>query len=382
MKPDSLDISFTVPFTHRVRFTDDVFGSDVHVLLDVLHALDAAPARVLACVESAVDAAAGLTATLRGWAARHADRVELIDVLSLPGGEALKNDPAALRLVLQAILDGNVDRQSYLLAIGGGAFLDAVGLAAALAHRGIRLVRLPTTTLSQADSGIGVKNAVNFFGKKNWLGTFTVPWAVINDRALLRTLADRDWRAGFSEAVKIALLKDSALFDQLCRAAPAIHHRDWPASFPILHRSALLHLEHIARGGDPFESREARPLDFGHWSAHRLEAMTNFTLRHGEAVAVGLAIDVAYSRRLFGFPPAREQQLLRCLLDLGLPLHHPALADADSLLSGLEEFRQHLGGRLTLTLLRDVGQPIDVHEIDLPTMRHAIEAVRTAASLT
>ena len=90
--------------------------------------------------------------------------------------------------------------------------LDAVGFAAAIAHRGIRLVRLPTTTLAQADSGVGVKNGVNLFGKKNWLGAFAVPWAVLNDTALLATLPDRDFVAGFSEAVKVALLKSPEVF--------------------------------------------------------------------------------------------------------------------------------------------------------------------------
>ncbi len=112
-----------------------------------------------------------------------------------------------------------------MVVIGGGAVLDAVGFAAAIAHRGIRLVRLPTTTLGQADSGIGVKNSVNLFGKKNWIGTFAVPWAVINDAALLGTLSDRDFICGFAEAVKVSLLKDAAMFGQLCSSAGEIRRR-------------------------------------------------------------------------------------------------------------------------------------------------------------
>jgi 3-dehydroquinate synthase len=260
--------------------------------------------------------------------------------------------------------------------IGGGAVLDAVGFAAAIAHRGLRLVRLPTTTLAQADSGVGVKNAVNLFGKKNWLGTFAVPWAVINDTALLATLPDRDFVCGFSEAVKVSLLKDPAMFAALCSSAGAIQHRDLSAALPMIRASAEWHRRHITRGGDPFEAREARPLDFGHWSAHKLEAMTDFRLRHGEAVAIGLAIDTIYSSMVLGLPRAEADRVLRCLVDLGFALNHPAVHDTSSLFQGLEEFRQHLGGRLTLTMLRGVGDPIDVHEIDEPRMLASIDELK------
>ncbi|MEL7240471.1 MAG: 3-dehydroquinate synthase, partial [Planctomycetota bacterium] len=307
---------------------------------------------------------------------RHTDRVDVVAApLLLRGGEACKNDPALIDELLAAIHDANLDRRSYVLAIGGGAVLDAAGYAAAIAHRGVRLIRLPTTTLAQDDSGVGVKNAINHFGKKNWLGTFAVPWAVINDAALLRTLPDAEFRAGFSEAVKVALLKDARFFDEICNNATAIAARDEVASQSAIRQSARLHLDHITRGGDPFETREARPLDFGHWSAHKLEPMTDFRLSHGVAVGIGLAIDCLYSRRMFGFDDA--PRVLRCLRDLKLPLSHAALTRVDELLAGLEEFRQHLGGRLTITMLGGVGEPIDVHTIDTDVMRQCIAEVRS-----
>ena len=378
--PDSIDVPFAVPFTHRLRFTEDVLGADDRALLGLLEAAPGTPARVLAVVEAGIESASGVVQRLRSLASRHADAVKLVDVRTLPGGEPVKKDPLAVLPVLEAIRDGNLDRRNYVLVIGGGALLDAVGVAAALAHRGVRLVRIPTTTMGQADSGIGVKNAINFFGRKNWIGTFAVPWAVINDAALLATLPDRDFRCGFAEAVKVSLLKEPAFFDRLCADAGRIARRDRAASDFAIRRSAYWHLTHITRGGDPFETREARPLDFGHWSAHRLEAMTDFEVRHGEAVAIGLAIDCAYSRMVHGLPRESERRVVRCLAALRLPLHHPALGDAEALLGGLEEFRQHLGGRLTVTMLRDVGQPIDVHEIDRAVMRRAIESVGAAAA--
>ena len=375
------DADFAVPFRHRLRFTADVLGDDADVLLDCLHPTDAR-VRVLVCVDEGV--AGGdptLVPRLDAFFETHADRVERVaDPVLISGGEACKIGGGDVDKVLAAINDNNIDRRNYVLVVGGGAVLDAVGYAAAVAHRGVRLVRLPTTTLAQDDSGIGVKNAVNLFGKKNWQGSFAVPWAVINDEKLLETLPDREFRNGFSEAVKVALLKDADFFQDICDNATKIANRDPDASRRAIEQSALWHLRHITRGGDPFEMLEARPLDFGHWSAHKLEPMTDFALRHGEAVAIGLAIDCLYSVETQGLDPSCAEQVIRCLLDLQLPLDHPALEREDEIMQGLEEFRQHLGGRLTITLLRAPGDPVDVHEIDDVVMRQCIRDLRERAS--
>jgi 3-dehydroquinate synthase len=374
----SLDVPFSVPFVHRVRFTRDVLGADVEVLLDVLEPSEGRPPRVQFWVDECLLAARPeLPGRLKALA-RGRDKCLVLTgkVQVVPGGEACKNDVHILERMLKVFHAADLDRRSYVVAIGGGAVLDAVGFAAAIAHRGIRLVRLPTTTLAQADSGIGVKNSVNLFGKKNWIGTFAVPWAVINDASLLATLSDRDFRCGFAEAVKVSLLKSPAFFDELCRAAPRIAARDLDAALPAIQASARLHLEHITRGGDPFEMLEARPLDFGHWSAHKLESLTCFRLRHGEAVAIGVAIDSVYSALMHGLPAADAQRVLAALTDLGFTLSEPALDEPAPLFDGLEEFRQHLGGRLTLTMLSGVGRPIEVHEVDRTCIRQAIRQVQ------
>ena len=144
--------------------------------------------------------------------------------------------------------------------------LDAVGFAASIAHRGVKVLRFPTTTLAQDDAGIGVKNGVNHHNEKNWQGVFAVPTAVINDFSLLSSLSDRDWRSGFSEAVKVALLKDAGEFERLEQHAGAIARRAEAESQRAIIRSAELHWRHIVEGGDPFEDEIARPLDYGHWS--------------------------------------------------------------------------------------------------------------------
>ncbi|WP_436716508.1 3-dehydroquinate synthase [Roseiconus lacunae] len=367
------DVSFAVPFVHRVRTTLDLSGNDFDVLADLLRPGGSGPAKVLLIAERAVATASEHVQEIAEQL-QDCDTVALVDhAMLLEGGEAIKNDDSGVDAVLAKINAHDLDRRSYIVAIGGGAFLDAVGYAAAIAHRGIRLVRLPTTTLAQGDSGVGVKNAINYFGKKNWVGTFAVPWAVINDAALLDTLPDRDFYSGFSESVKVTLLKSREEFEWLCDHAERIRSREMSAASRAIAVSCKLHLRHITEGGDPFEMLEARPLDFGHWSAHKLEPITDYAIRHGEAVGIGVAIDCFYSHLTLGFPIEDVHRTCRCLHEMGLPLWHEALSPLDRLLGGLEEFRQHLGGRLTITMLREVGESVNVHEIDTDKMAKAIE---------
>lgn len=373
------DIQFNVPQVHRLRMTADVAGEDFAELASVLEPGNEGPARVLLVADQSVASASDRVARIAGRLAESKSIDLVAPTVIVPGGEEIKNSDAVVNRLLELINDHSLDRRSYIVAVGGGAMLDATGYAAAIAHRGIRLVRLPTTTLAQADSGVGVKNAINHFGKKNWVGTFAVPWAVINDADLLQTLPDRDFRSGFSEAIKVSLLKSREDFEWLCRNAEKIRERDMSVATRAIDQACLLHLRHITEGGDPFEMLEARPLDFGHWSAHKLEPITHYEVRHGEAVAIGVAIDCLYSSLKFGFPEADAMKVCTSLQRLGLSLFHEALEPFDRLLDGLEEFRQHLGGQLTITMLQGVGRPINVHEIDREVMRTAIERLREFA---
>ncbi len=377
-----LDVPFAASFVHRLRFTNDVFGDDQGVLADLLEPSADQPARVQFWVDANVaDTQPGLLERIVAFSRNHPERFVLEQPIQLvPGGETIKNDWQHIMRMLEAMNRANLDRRSYVVVLGGGAVLDAVGFAASIAHRGIRLVRLPSSTLGQGDSGVGVKNGVNLFEKKNWLGAFATPWGVINDAGLLASLSDRDFICGFSESVKVAMLKDRVMFDRLCQFAGRIRQRDMSVAWPMLYDSARLHLDHITRGGDPFETRIARPLDFGHWSAHRLESMTGFRLRHGEAVAIGVAIDTVYSSLVLGLPPSDADRAIGCLHDLGLSLDDPALEATDDLFRGLEEFRQHLGGRFTLTMVDAIGHSVDVHEIDWQHMLRALQRVQSAIS--
>jgi len=387
---NTLEHEIRVTFRYPVYFSRDVFvSSNPLVLKAAPSAVAPKPARILFVLDGGVaEAHPGLQDRVAQYCRDHAGALELAaPVLVIPGGEQSKNDQGPTGRVLQAIHDASLDRHSYVGAIGGGAVLDVVGYAAAMAHRGIRLIRFPTTVLAQDDSAVGVKNGINAFGQKNYLGTFAPPFAVINDTTFLHTLPDRHWRAGVSEAIKAALIKDRSFFDFLEEHAAAIKARDLAAMEQVIRRCAVLHLSHIATGGDPFELGSSRPLDFGHWSAHKLEQLTDHRLSHGEAVAIGMALDTTYSY-LAGFLPEDDwRRIISILPALGLSVYVPeidqhldTLADGsthpDSVLRGLDEFREHLGGSLTILMLRSIGAPFDVHDIRRDVMIRSIGVLR------
>ncbi|EAR15212.1 3-dehydroquinate synthase [Robiginitalea biformata] len=371
-----IEKTFNVPFRHRLLFTRGVFNPENQLLADLLHAYrPGVSVKTLFVLDSGVQKAhPGLENAIQTYCGKYPEQMKCADVLVVPGGESAKNSEGPTNRVLKAIENHGICRHSVVVAIGGGAVIDMAGYAAAIAHRGVQLIRIPTTVLAQNDAAVGVKNGINFYGKKNFLGTFAVPQAIINDRDFLETLEDRDWIAGSAEAVKVALIKDAPFFEFLEREAQALRRRDPGPMQELIFRCAELHMEHIAGGGDPFEAGSSRPLDFGHWSAHKLEHLTGYGLRHGEAVALGMALDVRYSHRLGMLEPRETQRILDLLTNLGFDLHLPDLGPdgSQNLLQGLEEFREHLGGVLTITLLEGIGRKRDVHEIDRDIMAAAI----------
>lgn len=384
----TLEQTVPVTFRYAVQFTHGLFAPHNPALRATLTgtAGEGEVAKVLCVVDAGVlRAFPDLEGQIGAYFAHHGDALHLVaPPLTVPGGEGVKADTTHVTRVQDAIHAHGIDRHAYVVAVGGGAALDMVGFAAATAHRGVRLVRVPTTVLAQNDSGVGVKNSVNAYRKKNWLGTFAPPHAVLNDLDFLAALEDRDWLGGLAEAVKVALLKDAAFFAWLERNAGALVARDLGAMEHAVYRCAELHLAHIAGSGDPFEMGSSRPLDFGHWAAHKLESLTNYALRHGEAVAVGLALDCTYAALRGLLPEADGQRVLRLLLALRLPVYVPELgtsaqdpADPASVLSGLNEFREHLGGRLTIPLLTGIGHATEVHEMDLGLLRRAVGVLQT-----
>jgi 3-dehydroquinate synthase len=363
---------FAVAYEYPVYFTERLFDPVNPVLLEAMTRLE--PGRRHRCLmfvdDGLLGARPGLADEVVAYFRKHARKLALVAApIRVPGGEQVKNELFFVEQMQRQVFEHAIDRHSYVIAVGGGALLDAVGLVAATTHRGVRLIRVPTTVLAQDDSGVGVKNGVNLYGVKNFCGTFAPPFAVLNDLDLLTALAERDKIAGMAEAVKVALIRDADFFAWLEQNGDELITFARPALAAMIRRCAELHMRQIAHGGDPFETGSARPLDYGHWSAHKLESLTKHHLRHGEAVAIGIALDARYSVLAGLLPAGQEERICALLEHLGFRLWHPALEATRTdgslaVLEGLREFREHLGGELTVTLLADVGGGIEVHEID------------------
>ena len=363
---------FQVNFEYPVYFTRDVFDLANPLFADALSRLEPGQRQRFVCyVDDGLAAARpSLCKRLTAYAEHFSNQLELLGEPRLvPGGEGIKNDAELIDALHREVYRLGVDRHSYVVGIGGGAVLDFLGYMAATAHRGVRHVRVPTTVLAQDDSGVGVKNGVNAFGVKNFVGTFSPPFAVINDLDLLDTLDPRDKRAGMAEAVKVSLIRDPEFFDWMEANARQLSDFEADAVEWLIRRCAELHMRHIGTGGDPFEVGSARPLDFGHWAAHKLESLTAHALRHGEAVAIGMALDTRYSVAKGHLSGGSDDRICRLLEQLGFRLWHPALGERGDdgvhhVLRGLREFREHLGGELTITLLDAIGTGTEVHEMD------------------
>lgn len=369
----TLQQHFTVSYSYPVIFTRDLFAPHNPVLADVVRQGGHEHNRALVVLDSEI---ARLNPVLLERICKYGEQYHhLLEFVTPPfivrGGEVCKHEPVEVERIHGLVERHRLCRHSFIIAIGGGAVLDAVGYAAATAHRGVRLIRLPTTVLAQNDAGVGVKNGINAFGRKNFLGTFVPPFAVINDSDFLSLLQPRDLRAGIAEAVKVALIRDRPFFDELYAERHALASFEPSAMERMIIRCAELHLQHIAGGGDPFEFGSSRPLDFGHWNAHKLEELTRSELRHGEAVAIGIALDSVYSHQSGLLGDLDLHRILTLLGDLGFALYHPSLSWLD-VEKSLQEFREHLGGQLSIPLLAGIGNKVEAHAIDTVLMKRCI----------
>ncbi|GJN45698.1 MULTISPECIES: 3-dehydroquinate synthase [Pseudomonas] len=374
-----LEGSFTVTYRYPVLFTEHLFAANNDCLHRQLTDNGTRPASAMVFADAdLLRSNPALAAQIQGYFQSRASDLKLLaDPIAVPAGESCKT-PDVLQRLYGQMLEHGLDRHCYVLALGGGALLDAVGYACATFHRGVRLIRIPTTVLAQNDAGVGVKNGINAFEQKNLLGAFQPANAVINDFQLLLGLPRRDQLAGLAEAVKVAAIKDAAFFAWLEEQADALSAFAHEPSRYAIRRCAELHLEQITRGGDPFERGNGRPLDYGHWAAHKLEKLSQHRLRHGEAVAVGMALDALYAKTLGLLAEHEAQRLLSLLARLGFNLSPPELSLRDDqgnlrVLQGLEDFRQHLGGELSIPMLERIGRAVDVHQIDQPTMELALQ---------
>ena len=372
-----IEQKFTVSYQYRLHFTRGLFGRETMLFKDIIKEYrENEQVKLLFVIDDGVaHTHPRLLENIELYCQKHHAHVKHTETLVVRGGEVTKNDDTGVTRVLKAINDNAICRHSFVVVIGGGAVIDMAGYAATIAHRGVKLIRIPTTVLSQNDAAVGVKNGINAFGKKNFIGTFAPPYAIINDSDFLKTLEQRDWIAGIAEALKVALIMDADFFQLIEEHALKLQERDMEAMQYTIYKCAEIHMQHIGQGGDPFESGSSRPLDFGHWAAHKLEQMTGYSLRHGEAVAKGIALDVSYAHLIGLIDVKTMNRILEVFESIGFDLNIAIRTNEElnQLLKGIQEFREHLGGRLTITLISGIGKKHDVHEIDLSSMKKAVE---------
>ena len=363
-----ITVQFSIPFTHRLIFTEDIFSPQNLTLIDSLGQSQ----KIILFIDSGLlNKQPDLGQKIEKYFSQFPQIRQLVPMVVIPGGEQAKRDPQLFQMMIEKIKQAEICRHSYVITIGGGAVLDAVCFAASIVHRGVRQIRIPTTVLAQNDAGIGIKNGIDAFDSKNFLGTFSPPDLVINDPQFLKTLPDNEWRNGTAEAIKVALIKDASFFNWIADNAKKIAARDQTMMQKLIQDCATLHLNHIAHAGDPFEKGSARPLDFGHWSAHKIEQLSQFEVGHGHAVAIGIAHDTMYSYLKNWISQSEAKKIIRCLLDMGFTLTHPCLYETNStngelkIIEGLREFQEHIGGELNITMLKGIGRGFQVNELDI-----------------
>ncbi|MDQ3690959.1 MAG: iron-containing alcohol dehydrogenase [Chloroflexota bacterium] len=264
----------------------------------------------------------------------------------------------SLEIILEWLAEGRVERDTPLIAVGGGTIGDLAGTAAALYARGLPLVHVPTTWVAQADSAFGGKVAVDLSGAKNAVGAFWPPVAVISDVAALRTLPLRLRRDGIAESIKAAIIGDATLWRLLEDRGRRALRTDEPARYAMLERSARLKLAVCER--DPFEAGERRTLNLGHTVGHALEIESRYRLPHGAAVALGMrAVAAIASGR--GADPELAPRLDALLDGLGFALRRTF--DPNAVRTAMLADKKRRGGRQRWILPMEIGAVTEVDDV-------------------
>jgi 3-dehydroquinate synthase len=375
---------FNIDYEYEVVFTHNLFCDSNNALKELLGEKSS---KAIFFIDAGVDKAfPSLKKDIIRWSKKNPGVLDLrLPIQIVEGGEKIKNNFSVVENLCDAMTEAGICRHSYCFIIGGGAVLDAVGFAAAIFHRGVNQIRIPTTVLSQDDSGVGVKNAINHNGVKNLFGTFAPPVAVINDSLFLTALSKREILSGIAEAIKVSIIKDEDFFYYIKNNAEAVNKCDMMVLETIIYKSAQIHMQHICGAGDPFEKGSSRPLDFGHWSAHKLESITNHKVKHGEAVAMGICLDayIAVAMNLISVETGEE--IIDTFKACGFNIWHEELEARDShgqllILKGLREFQEHLGGELTLAMPTKIGSITNIHEMPENIVEGALSQLKEVAT--
>lgn len=291
-----------------------------------------------------------------------------VEPIVLPAGEATKSW-AHLEILTERLLELGVERGDFIVALGGGVIGDLAGFAAAILRRGCRFVQVPTTLLSQVDSSVGGKTAIDTRAGKNLVGAFHQPAMVIIDTDVLATLPDRELRAGYAEIVKIGLIGDAGFFDWCDSNLDALLAREPQALAHAIETAVRAKAAVVA--ADEHETKGRRALlNLGHTFGHALEAEAGFSdvLLHGEAVAAGMVLAYRLSAELGLCPPADAERVAAHLERAGLPAHPRRIAldtDAAALVHHMTQDKKMAGGRLALILARGIGEAFVTKDVPL-----------------
>lgn len=285
--------------------------------------------------------------------------------VALPPGEATKSMAQAEHLCA-CLIDLGVERGDRIIALGGGVIGDLTGFAAAIVHRGIGFIQVPTTLLAQVDSSVGGKTGVNLPAGKNLVGAFHQPCLVLADTDSLSTLSAREYFAGYAEVVKYGALGDADFFAWLQARPAAVVDRQAAFLLEAVRRSVAAKAQVVA--ADEREAGQRMLLNLGHTFGHALEACAGYDGRvlHGEAVAVGMVLALDLSARLGHADAAEVDRLARHLSDVGLPVSPKAFGidfDADDLMAAMQRDKKARDGQVTLVLARRLGEAFVTRDV-------------------
>ena len=294
------------------------------------------------------------------------------ELLSFPPGESAKNMEIVLQLCQQLVARG-FDRKSLLIAVGGGVVGDIAGFVAAIFMRGIPYIQVPTTLLAQVDSAIGGKTGVDLPSGKNLLGVFHQPLLVVADPDVLGTLPVEIRREGFAEIIKAALIADSELFSLLENQGANLLENANELLETIIAKAAEVKCRVVSH--DEHESGLRRILNFGHTLGHALEAASQYSLPHGQAVAAGMGVAIRFSQKWVGLDRDDADRALRLILRLGLPSGLPEDIQSQLLLSALEKDKKIQGNVCHFVLIGKIGQAV-IQPIPVEELKESLDQLR------
>lgn len=294
-------------------------------------------------------------------------------VCAMPPGEANKRIDQ-IDFFIGEFLKAGLDRSSVVIALGGGVVGDVVGFAAASFMRGVRYIQIPTTIVAQVDSSVGGKTAVNHALAKNIIGAFHQPSAVIIDLDFLKSLPDRELRAGLAEVIKHGVIADADLFAYMEENCPAILAKDLEKIEYPVRRSCEIKSEIVS--ADEHEHNVRANLNYGHTFGHGIEAASNYDrFLHGEAIAMGMHAAATLARNLGMVDQAFVDRQRACIQSYGLPVLWPSMP-VDLVLEAMRHDKKVLAGTMKFVVPDRMGHVIRRTDVTLDQARAALEAVR------